>query len=159
MEQEILHKAGVNDKVGWAFGLGLERLAMVLYQIPDIRLFWSQDSGFLSQFQDASPDTKVIYKTVSKFPQCTNDLSFWLPQTAEPMSPNDFYDLVRDIGGDIVEQVRLVDEFTHPKSGKTSHCYRIVYRAMNKTLTQAEANVIHKSIEDAAVANLNVTIR
>ena len=25
---------------GWAFGLGLERLAMVLFAIPDIRLFW-----------------------------------------------------------------------------------------------------------------------
>ena len=42
MEQQILHEAGVQDKVGWAFGLGLERLAMILYGIPDIRLFWSQ---------------------------------------------------------------------------------------------------------------------
>ena len=45
--------AGVPDKVGWAFGLGLERIAMRLYEIPDIRLFWSNDSGFLSQFQGA----------------------------------------------------------------------------------------------------------
>ena len=37
MEQKLLESAGVKDKVGWAFGLGLERLAMVLYGIPDIR--------------------------------------------------------------------------------------------------------------------------
>ena len=58
-----------------------------------------------------------------------------------------------------MEQVRLVDEFTHPKTGRTSQCYRIVYRHMSKTLTQAEANEIHKSIEDAAVKSLDVTIR
>ena len=162
MEQEILYSAGVQDKVGWAFGLGLERLAMVLYGIPDIRLFWSTDTGFLSQFSAASPDTRVLYKAHSKFPQCTNDLSFWLPakETEEDLfSPNDFYDLVRDVGGDIVEQVRLVDEFTHPKTGRTSQCYRIVYRHMSKTLTQAEANKTHKCIEEAAVQNLDVTIR
>ena len=40
LEQKLMEMAGVPDKVGWAFGLGLERLAMVLYTIPDIRLFF-----------------------------------------------------------------------------------------------------------------------
>ena len=162
MEQEILFKAGVEDKVGWAFGLGLERLAMVLYSIPDIRIFWSRDSGFLSQFQGATPDTKIVFKSLSKFPQCTNDISFWLPKLGpaqETFSPNDFYDLVREVGGDVVEQVRLQDEFRHPKTGLDSQCYRIVYRDMAKTLTQEDANKIHSAIEAAAVKKLGVTIR
>lgn len=54
--------AGVPDKVGWAFGLGLERIAMRLYEIPDIRLFWSTDSGFLSQFENAKPNQKIKFK-------------------------------------------------------------------------------------------------
>ena len=33
---------------GWAFGLGLERWAMKLFEIDDIRLFWSKDPRFLS---------------------------------------------------------------------------------------------------------------
>ena len=47
-EQEIL-RSGKTDNVAWAFGLGLERLAMVLFDIPDIRLFWSTDERFTSQ--------------------------------------------------------------------------------------------------------------
>ena len=36
-EQSILDANGNQDNRAWAFGLGLERLAMVLYNIPDIR--------------------------------------------------------------------------------------------------------------------------
>ncbi|KAF2980622.1 hypothetical protein EK904_006436 [Melospiza melodia maxima] len=46
----LVHSSGAQDKIGWAFGLGLERLAMILYDIPDIRLFWSEDERFLKQF-------------------------------------------------------------------------------------------------------------
>ncbi len=35
---------------GFAFGLGVERIAMLKYGIDDIRLFYDNDIGFLSQF-------------------------------------------------------------------------------------------------------------
>ena len=54
--------AGAINKAGWAFGLGLERLAMKLYSIPDIRLFWSSDTGFLSQFEGKHFDDSIQYK-------------------------------------------------------------------------------------------------
>ena len=39
------------DKIsGFAFGFGLERLAMILYGVPDIRMFVENDQRFLSQF-------------------------------------------------------------------------------------------------------------
>lgn len=108
MKHEILAKAGVFNSIGYAFGLGLERLAMIIYDIPDIRLFWSQDTGFLSQFNEKDLEKTIKYKPVSQYPQCLNDLSFWLPegQNLEDFSVNDVYDVIREIAGDIVEQVR-----------------------------------------------------
>ena len=62
MRQEILQKSGAGERIGWAFGLGLERLAMCLYDIPNIRLFWSNDTGFLNQFKVEDPNTAIKYK-------------------------------------------------------------------------------------------------
>lgn len=107
VRNEILANAGPNNSIAYAFGLGLERIAMALYKIPDIRLMWSEDSGFLSQFENKELNAKIKYKPVSSYPQCINDMSFWLPAnlTIETFQNNDFYDLVRDVGGDIIEQV------------------------------------------------------
>ena len=39
------------EYTGFAFGMGIERIAMLLYQIPDIRMFYENDMRFLSQFK------------------------------------------------------------------------------------------------------------
>lgn len=110
MRNEILEMSGIQNSIGWAFGIGLERLAMILYNIPDIRLFWSNDSGFLCQFDETKTMNEMQYKPISKFNQCYMDVSFWLPDeyNLETFPVNSFYALVRDIGGDIVEQVEYI---------------------------------------------------
>lgn len=108
MRNEILANSGIRNSIGWAFGVGLERLAMILFKIPDIRLFWSKDSGFLCQFNENQPFRELTYKAVSIYPQCCQDISFWLPDNIghDSFAVNDFYDLVRNVAGDVVEQVR-----------------------------------------------------
>ena len=39
---------------GFAFGMGIERITMLLYQIDDLRLFWQNDIRFLQQFRSNS---------------------------------------------------------------------------------------------------------
>ena len=159
-DQVILNNSGAANKVGWAFGLGLERLAMKLYNVPDIRVFWSTDPGFLNQFDTDDTRKAIQFKAVSKCPPCINDVSFWLPEDRhEDFSENDFYDLVRSIGGDLVEQVQLFDSFYHPKKKKSSQSYRITYRHMERTLTQNEVNEVHGEVQKAAEIKLGVVIR
>jgi len=81
-----------------------------------------------------------------------------LPQDRS-YSSKDFYDLVREIGGDIIEQILLKDEFMHPKIKKMSHCYTIVYRHMERNLTKVEVNKIHRKIGTEVVYKLNVIMR
>ncbi|KHJ92493.1 hypothetical protein OESDEN_07621 [Oesophagostomum dentatum] len=70
------------------------------------RLFWSQDSGFLSQFSGKSPTDEVKYKPISVHPQVLFDMSFFLPEGVvfNDMTAN-VNDTVRNVGGDLVEQV------------------------------------------------------
>ena len=48
----VLKNGGYDPTVftGFAFGLGIERIALLRYQIPDIRYFYANDARFLEQF-------------------------------------------------------------------------------------------------------------
>jgi phenylalanyl-tRNA synthetase alpha chain len=49
---EVLRHGGIDPEqfTGWAFGLGVERYAMMKYGINDIQLFYQSDIRFLEQF-------------------------------------------------------------------------------------------------------------
>lgn len=52
VDPEVFKMVGYDPEVysGFAFGLGIERIAMLKYGIDDIRLFYENDQRFLSQF-------------------------------------------------------------------------------------------------------------
>ncbi len=52
IDPEVFKKVGYDPEEysGFAFGLGVERIAMLKYGITDIRLFYENDQRFLSQF-------------------------------------------------------------------------------------------------------------
>lgn len=149
---DIMKDLGLENKQAWAFGLGLERLAMVMFDIPDIRMFWSIDTRFTGQF---SPGEITKFKPYSKYESCYKDVSFF---TNEKFSYNEMCSIARDVDEkNLIESINLIDEF-HTK-GRTSQCYRIVYRSMDTTLRNSEVNNIHKTICIRIKSELGVEIR
>jgi phenylalanyl-tRNA synthetase alpha chain len=113
LQSNFLRGSGISsNQMAWAFGLGIERIAMILYEIPDIRLFWSSDTRFTSQFSvEKCKENDVIFKPFSKYPHIARDLSFWLCGNDESsFESNSLFEIVRSHAGDIVECVELVQE-------------------------------------------------
>ncbi len=53
VNKKVLEGCGIdsNEYSGYAFGMGIERIAILKYKIPDIRLFFENDVRFLKQFK------------------------------------------------------------------------------------------------------------
>jgi len=155
IHDNVMTRGGRNIKsqVGWAFGLGLERWAMKLFDIQDIRLFWSKDPRFLGQFKQGQI-TK--FKPYSKFPTCYKDIAFWVPAG---FNENEFFQAVRGISGDLAETVDCIDKFVHPKTGRESQCFRINYRHMDRSLTNEEVDTFQVKLREAVSSELKCELR
>ncbi|MDP1689364.1 MAG: hypothetical protein Q8L47_04555 [bacterium] len=152
----VLKKLGVDPEAynGWAFGFGLERLAIISMELPDIRLLWSEDPRVKSQLKLGNK-----FKEVSKFPGITRDISFIVSDT---FIPNNYFDIIRDIGGDLVEEVKLLDKYENAEKfgkEKISYTYRISYRSNERTLRTEEIEPIQNKIIEETNKQFNAEVR
>ena len=150
----VLKDFGLEGYNGWAFGFGLERLAIISMELPDIRLLWSQDPRVTKQLKIGNK-----FVEVSKYPPVVRDISFIVPNT---FIPNDYFDLVRDTGGDLIEEVALIDKYENVEKfgeGNISYAYRITYRSLDRTLTATEIDTLHKKLEEVTKKVYNATVR
>jgi phenylalanyl-tRNA synthetase alpha chain len=55
VDPNVLENCGINSEEysGFAFGMGIDRIALLLHQIPDIRMFSENDVRFLEQFKSS----------------------------------------------------------------------------------------------------------
>lgn len=156
MTDTIIKNLGLDPEKwsNWAFGFGLERLAIISMDLPDIRLLWSEDERVLKQLKLGQK-----FVEVSKYPPIVRDISFIVKND---FIPNDYFDFVREVAPGIIEQVELLDKYENAaKFGqdKLSYAYRITYRSLDRTLTTEEIDQIHKKIESETTRIFGGTIR
>jgi len=152
--KEVLANMGVTGYNGWAYGFGLERLAIISMDLPDIRLLWSEDERVKKQL--------VLDRTFiepSRYPPVIRDISFVVDKN---FVPNDYFDLVRDVASDLVESVNLIDKYENEaKFGKDklSYAYRVAYRSIDRTLTNEEIDKLHKQLEEQTASVFGAAVR
>lgn len=157
IQPQILLNSGRDGKKGIAWGLGLERLAMVLFDIPDIRYFWMEDKKFLSQFESGqitkfipfSP-LEPIYKDISLYVRSQD-----LDKENNWIKLNQFYEEIRDGTNDWVQEIKQIDSFYNKKNSSQSYCFRLKYSPKDYTITNpAEFNNTINEIQNNLVLKL-----
>ena len=152
--KSVLANFGLTGYHGWAFGFGLERLAMASMSLPDIRLLWSEDPRIKRQLKLGQN-----YVPVSKYPPITRDISFVVQSD---FVPNNYFDLIRDSGGDLVEEVKLIDKYENAEKfgiGKLSYAYRIIFRSNDRTLVTSEVDEIMSKIYQETAKQFKAELR
>jgi len=154
VRKTVLSNMGLSGYNGWAFGFGLDRLAIASMQLPDIRLLWSKDPRVVNQLKLGQK-----FVEVSKYPPITRDISFVVNKD---FAPNDYFDLIRDIGGDLVEQVELLDKFESAEKfgpDKISYTYRVVYRSPERTLKTEEIEPLQNKLYEQTALQFKAELR
>ena len=105
---------------------------MLLFKIPDIRLFWTEDKRFLDQFSNKKNSVFLPYSNQSP---CYKDISFYVTKNFDE---NEFFEIARNVAGDLIESIKLVDDYENKKIDKRSKSYRIIYRHPDRSLTNEE---------------------
>lgn len=72
---------------------------------------------------------------------------------------NDLHALIREHGGDLIEEVKLIDIFHNKNKKKISRCFRINYRSLERTLKNEEIDQIQFSIRNDVQSVLGYELR
>lgn len=146
---EIIKCGCINSKIivdccgrgllpGWFFELNLDISAMILFNIPDIRLFWSLDSHFIDQFKN---NEITNFQSFGSFVIHVKGIIFY---TSEFFNHNDFCEIIRRNGGDLIKEIEEVER--SEKNNRTSWSYRIYYNCLERNLTKEEIEILHNNI-------------
>ena len=152
---EILSNSGLDptEYSGLAMGIGLDRLAMLMKGIDDIRILRSEDPRIKQQMINLNP-----YQSVSKYPPIRQDLSVSVSQET---NEEDVCEIIKDALSDndnVIEEITIVSETLYKqlppkaierlgiKPNQKNILIRVILRSHERSLTHKEANEMRDKI-------------
>jgi phenylalanyl-tRNA synthetase alpha chain len=149
----VIGDAGLDGATGLAMGLGLDRLVMLRKGIPDIRLLRATDPRIATQMADLAP-----YRAVSMMPAARRDLSIAIDEGDDAEALGDRVRAALGGAADVVESVVVISETPRgalPAAAidrigvgrnQKNVLVRVTLRALDRTLTDGEANALRDRI-------------
>lgn len=125
INDEVVRRTGIDGETGWYLTVGLDRLAMVAFDISDINMLWNWHNSAIW------PEKNVFYR----------DLEFVLP---DGFRYNIFCEIIREASKNLISDIKvLLSAHLGIKSLKK---FRFTYRGITQELTSGEVEYLHQRI-------------
>ncbi len=98
------------------------------------------------------------FQAYSSYPASDRDIAFFAPMK---ITVSEIEKVITKAGKQLLESVELFDEYRgeNVPSGQRSLAFRLIYRAGDRTLTDAEVEPVHNQVRDALVEKFGVSLR
>jgi phenylalanyl-tRNA synthetase beta chain len=126
--------------------------------LPDGIVVFEFDLDLIYKHFDAETAMVPIFEPFSTYPASDRDLAFFV-KTSTLVS--ELERTMRRAGGKLLNSIELFDEYKGQgvPEGKRSLAFRMVYRTIDRTLTDADIDPLQQAIRDALVDKFQVELR
>ena len=91
-------------------------------------------------------------------PSYVHDVSFWVPD-GEQFDEVAFHTVARQVSGEMVVSIQLIDRFQQPETGRKSLCYRLTFQSCDKALSRQEVAEMQLRFRKEINQRLRVALR
>ncbi len=126
--------------------------------LPDGLVVFEFDLDLIYKHFDAETSMVPVFQPFSTYPASDRDLAFFVKTTT---SVSELEHTMRRAGGKLLNSIELFDEYKGKgvPEGKRSLAFRMVYRTIDRTLTDADVDPLQQAIRDALVDKFQVELR
>ncbi|OWY66442.1 phenylalanine--tRNA ligase subunit beta [cyanobacterium TDX16] len=126
--------------------------------LPDEVYVFQLDLDLLFDALDVEEMLVPRFKPYSTYPAADRDIAFFAPVD---VSVAELERAIAHAGGQLLESVELFDEYKGQgvPAGQRSLAFRLVYRASDRTLTDAEVEPVHQKVRESLVEKFSLNLR
>ncbi|WP_017656129.1 phenylalanine--tRNA ligase subunit beta [Fortiea contorta] len=126
--------------------------------LPDSVYLFQLDADVLLDALDQDEILIPKFQPYSTYPASDRDIAFFAPVK---ISVAEIEKAITKAGKDLLSSVELFDEYRgeNVPDGQRSLAFRLIYRASDRTLTDAEVEPVHNKVREALVEKFGVNLR